>query len=312
MTTTMVFIHGRGQEFKNPDELRRTWLAGLTAGLIRAGRPGGVLDTIPLAFPFYGNVLYGLTADLARDPLELESIPGGADEPAPLHPYLPKDVGSLEQHLLYDMTRAAGAGPQAGPGGGIELEGMDQVLAEAGRRTLSWNVTRQALLALARHTHVDQDYVSEHLRDVAVYLTRGRERILTTVREGIPATGSLVLVSHSLGTVVACDLLEDTGIRERTTLWVTAGSPLGLEAVQRNLLRPGPHAMSIDWLTAYDPQDIVALGHPLPTGSHPPGQPAWGDVQNTAVNNGDKPHAIDRYLAHPDVAQRIGTAATRL
>jgi hypothetical protein len=310
MSTTMVFIHGRGQEFKNPEDLRRTWLAGLTAGLVRAGEPGGALDAIPLVLPFYGNVLYGITADLARDPLELESMPDGPDEAAPLHPYLPKDVGNLEQHLLYDMTRAAGTPRQAVPMGATELKDVDQLLAEVGRRALSWSVTRQALLALARHTHVDQEYVSEHLRDVAVYLTRGRQQVLATVREGIPATGSLVLVSHSLGTVVACDLLEDTGIRERTTLWVTAGSPLGLEAVQSNLSHPGPHALGVDWLTAYDPQDIVALGHALPTGTAHPGQAGWGDLQNTAVDNGDKPHAIDRYLAHPDVAQRIGKAAT--
>ncbi|MEV6482506.1 hypothetical protein [Streptomyces sp. NPDC051576] len=308
MSTTMLFIHGRGQEFKDPEELRRTWLAGLTAGLIRAGLSGGALDRIPLVLPFYGNVLYGITADLARDPLELESMPDGPDEPAPLHPYLPKDVGDLEQNLLYDMTRESGTASRAGRRGQTDLEGMDQLLAEAGRRTLSWNVTRQALLALARHTPFDQSYISEHLRDVAVYLKRGREQVLAVVRESVPATGSLVIVSHSLGTVVACDLLEDKDIRERTTLWVTAGSPLGLEAVQRNLRHPGPHAMGVDWLTAHDPEDIVALGHPLPTGSASPGRPAWGDVQNIAVDNGDKPHAIDRYLAHPDVARRIGRA----
>jgi hypothetical protein len=131
MSTTMVFIHGRGQEFKNPEDLRRTWLAGLTAGLVRAGEPGGALDAIPLVLPFYGNVLYGITADLARDPLELESMPDGPDEAAPLHPYLPKDVGNLEQHLLYDMTGAAGTPRQAVPMGATELKDVDQLLAEA-------------------------------------------------------------------------------------------------------------------------------------------------------------------------------------
>ena len=33
--------------------------------------------------------------------------------------------------------------------------------------------------------------------------------------------------THSLGTVVGRDLLVDEGLRRRTRLWVTAGSPLG-------------------------------------------------------------------------------------
>ena len=71
-----------------------------------------------------------------------------------------------------------------------------------------------------------------------------------------------MLVSHSLGTVVAFDLLDDPELRQRTRLWVTAGSPLGLEAVQRNLLSKGTHDPGLQWLSCYDVNDVVALGHP--------------------------------------------------
>lgn len=36
MTATMVFVHGRGQEFKGPAALVRTWQADLAAGLVKA------------------------------------------------------------------------------------------------------------------------------------------------------------------------------------------------------------------------------------------------------------------------------------
>jgi len=120
----------------------------------------------------------------------------------------------------------------------------------------------------------------------------------------MPAAGPVVLVTHSLGTVVGRDLLDDAKLRKRTLMWVTAGSPLGLDAVQKNLLAPGVRNPGVRWLTAYDVHDIVALGHPL--------GPAWGPLlRNVQVDNGDSPHSIERYLGHPEVAGPVGTAFKR-
>ena len=35
---TLVFVHGRGQQGREPDALRRRWAAGLNKGLTGAGR----------------------------------------------------------------------------------------------------------------------------------------------------------------------------------------------------------------------------------------------------------------------------------
>ena len=129
----------------------------------------------------------------------------------------------------------------------------------------------------------------------------GRSQVLDLVREAIPAGVPVVLVSHSLGTVVARDLLNDATLRDRVMLWVTAGSPLGLDAVQKNLLTPGARNPGVSWVSAYDVHDIVALGHPL--------LPSWGPpLVDVKVDNGDSPHSIERYLSHPEVAGPIGTA----
>jgi hypothetical protein len=282
MTVTMVFIHGRGQEFKIPAELVRNWQAGLAAGLIKAGMPS--LADVPVVFPFYGNLLYQITAQVAQDPIQLEMLPAGRDEAGPFHPYLPEDIGGLERELLTNMAGAMGA-----PTG--EEERLDRVL--------SWGAARAALTWIAGHTRVDQAIVTEHLRDVAVYLTRARSQVLDLVKAAIPPEVPIIIVSHSLGTVVARDLLDDTPLRERVTLWVTAGSPLGLDAVQENLLAKGAHNPGVDWLSAYDVNDIVALGHPL--------LPTWGSpLRDVEVDNGDSPHSIERYLGHPEVAGPIG------
>jgi hypothetical protein len=284
MTVTMVFVHRRGQEFKDPAVLVRTWQAGLAAGLIKAGM--APLSDAPVVFPYYANLLYRITAHVARDPIELETLPAGPDDAGPFHPYLPDDAGRLERELLTDMAAAAGRGEE-------EVLGLDRVL--------SWSAARDTLTWIARHTRIDQAIITDYLRDVAVCLTRARSRVLDLVREAIPPAGPIVLVSHSLGTVVAHDLLDDAQIRDRATFWVTAGSPLGLDAVQKNLLTHGARNPGVPWLSAFDVHDIVALGHPL--------LPAWGPpLRDVGVDNGDNPHSIERYLNHPEVAGPLGTA----
>lgn len=287
MNATMVFIHGRGQEFKDPAVLARDWQAALAAGLTKAGLPQ--LAGLPLIFPYYANLLYQITAQLAQDPIQLEGLPAGPDEAGPLHPYLPEDIGSLERELVTNMAAAAGA-PAS------QEESLDRIL--------SWGAARDALTWIAVHTRVDQAIITDQLRDVAIYLTRARSQILDLVRKAIPPAVPIVVVSHSLGTVVARDLLDDVQLRERATFWVTAGSPLGLDAVQKNLLTPGPHNPGVNWLTAYDVHDIVALGHPL--------RPTWGSpLQDIEVDNGASPHSIERYLGHAEVAGAIGAVAVK-
>ena len=286
MTVTMVFVHGRGQEFQDPAVLARSWQASLAAGLIKAGMAS--LADAPTVFPYYGNLLYQITAQVARDPIELEAMPAGPDEPGPFHPYLPEDGGRLEREVLADMATVAR--PTAAE---EEAFGLDRVL--------SWGAARDTLTWIARNTRVDQAIITDYLRDVAVYLTRARSQVLDLVREAIPPGVPVVLVSHSLGTVVARDLLDDAQLRDRVMLWVTAGSPLGLDAVQKNLLTKGAHNPGVSWVSAYDVHDIVALGHPL--------LPAWGPpLRDVKVDNGDSPHSIERYLNHPEVAGPIGTA----
>jgi hypothetical protein len=277
MTTTIVFLHGRGQEGKNPADLERTWRAGLAAGLVKAGAPP--IGAVPSVFPFYGDLLYRITAEIGvrGEPVDLESLP--------LHPELPDDTTATENEMLREMAAAKG-----------------QVDEESWSDLLSSKLARRALEFLARRTRLDQEIIKAQVKDVAVYLTKARDAVLGTVTAALPPDGPLVLVSHSLGTVVARDLLSDAGLRDRTRLWVTAGSPLGLDAVQRNLLTKGAVNPGVPWLTCWDVNDVVAIGHPL--------RPTWRDpLEEREVENSDAPHSIERYLGHPDVARTIGAAA---
>jgi hypothetical protein len=292
----MVFIHGRGQEFKNPSTLMTSWRSGLAAGLVKAGRPS--LDDVRTVLPFYGNVLYQVTTDLERNssPVHLEAMPADVDQPGPLHPALSKEVGAVERELMTDLAGEAHA----------PLVREEGIFPKGVQRVLSWGAVRNALVWVAKNAGVDREVIKSQLKDVAVYLAGAgaRDQVLAAVQAGIPADGTVLLVTHSLGTVVGCDLLNDAAIRQRTVAWVTLGSPLGLPTVQRNLKTKGPHhPENINWQTGYDTNDVVALGHPL--------QPTWGNpLADVQVKNSDAPHDIERYLSHPEVADFIYRAAT--
>lgn len=285
MSATVILLHGRSQEFRDVEELKQSWLDGLDIGLRSARLPSVRRDDVVM--PFYGNELYRVTATSATAPIWLE---GALDQPGPFHPNLPAEVGRLERLLLGDQARAAGVPV-------LQQEGFEAIL--------SWGLARQVLDSLSRRTRVDQAVITEHLRDVAVYLTVGRDAVLASVRRDLPTDGELIWVTHSLGTVVARDLLVDEKLRGRTILWVTAGSPLGIDAVRKNLLPGGAENPGVTWVSTYDVNDIVALGHPL--------GPKWGspEVVDVEVENDAEPHSITRYLAHATVAEHIGRAVAR-
>jgi pimeloyl-ACP methyl ester carboxylesterase len=146
-----------------------------------------------------------------------------------------------------------------------------------------------------------------------------RETVLKVVMDDLnrklPNGGELVVVGHSLGSVVAYDLLTALPGTYRVRQFITAGSPLGMPVVQRHLLGAdgGPKAAvpaavprrSNGWLNAYDVLDFVALLHPL-AGEFAETVP--GQVTDERTHNATGPHSISDYLADPDVAGPIGRA----
>ncbi|AQZ70865.1 serine protease [[Actinomadura] parvosata subsp. kistnae] len=276
----VVFLHGRGQEEGVPEVLRRNWAAGLNGGLTRAGLP--TIEPADVCFPYYAHRLLQ-----AMRPVEaLPHPPHGAVEAvAPA----PGSTRRLYEQLIVEAAGRAGL-PGAGPG---SAEG----LGDSVRRGLNW---------LADTTDLDRLFIAAVFADVAAYLDdQGvREAVVDCVLGEMPQTGRLVLVSHSLGTVVAMDLLTRLDPAVEVELLVTAGSPLGLDGVHRRLLTGGPRRPGrvTRWFNAWCPIDPVALGCPLGD--------RWTDgPEEVAVANPvGQAHDIDEYLAHPEVAQPIGAA----
>lgn len=283
----LVFLHGRSQEGKDPEKLRRDWAAGLNQGLVRAGLPP--VDPADTWFPYYGD-------RLAQSLMAREAVPRfveattvtAAEAAAPASP----TARAVYEEIVGEAARKAGL-PREGQLA-MERIGLGDIVG-ALQGQLSWLAARSELDALA---------IALVFRDVAAYLDdrRIRDEVLDCVLDTMPDSGDVVLVSHSLGTVVALDLVTRLSAGVNLVHLTTAGSPLGLDSVYSRLLIGGPKRPEkvADWLNAWCPTDAVTIGCPLGDD--------WSDgLADLAVLNArDRAHSIEEYLSHAEVARVIG------
>lgn len=281
----VVFLHGRGQEGHDPVQLRAAWAGGLARGLA-IGRQAP-LDATAVWFPFYGDTL---VAALDR-PERADAAVSGSCAAEALAP-VEASTRAVYAELIDQAAARAGMPPEERRA--AQEAGFLGGLVAALQGPLSWLADRSGLDDLA---------IAALFHDVAAYLDRDpvRSAVLDAVSADLPVDGELVLVSHSLGTVVAMDLLTQLPDRVDVPLLVTAGSPLGLDAVQKRLLAGGPVRPQRvgTWVNAWAAADAVAIGCPL--------NDTWPAVQDVRTSNPkDRAHDIAEYLADRAVAEMIG------
>jgi hypothetical protein len=280
----LVLVHGINQQRKNPDAL----------GL---GRPGALAD-VPVSMPFYGDALFEAAKSGAAG-----AIAQGAS---------PEDDRSLAQFLsegLDEQAAALGISPAE-----ITTE-QERVSSEAGMGIAvdqGFPMSRRinALVSLIERLSPFRGDLAVRLLDQAhAYLKKLRATVAVDalVRPHLEG-GPMVLVTHSLGTVVSFKLLRllaAAGHPVRVPLYVTLGSPLTLSTVRRALGPSFATPAGIDrWINSRDPDDVVSLNRDL---AAPPFSP---NIENIAdfENPGADAHAIPGYLSHPPVAQAIARA----
>jgi endonuclease G, mitochondrial len=283
---TLVFVHGRGQQGRQPDALRQRWAAGLNKGLTEAGRDP--LDTAAIdaiRFPFYGDVLWAQVVQARAAVPDVAAL----DTVQQVDPGLPDAVNRRQLAVLQAMARELG------------LQPAEEPAAMFGAPT--WWLLRGLLAWVANHSGVDEAVIRDFLRDVSAYLELPgcRAAVQEVVRPALLADPDGVLVGHSLGGVVCAELLAEEEVRARVGLFVAVGAPLGLDAVTEGMRPRGSARPTSPWVNVYDSRDWVALGSPL--------RQVGGLREQLAVANPRSyEHSIEHYLAHPQVATTIADA----
>lgn len=93
-----------------------------------------------------------------------------------------------------------------------------------------------------------------------------RRAVLARVVAALPPDGEVILLGHSLGSLVAIDLLEHLPPGLDVRLLLTSGSPAGLRAMHAGsgrLLRDFPYAAVQSWVNVSSRGDPVVAGRGL-------------------------------------------------
>ena len=276
----LIFVHGRDQEGKDCEALKRTWQAALDSGLDAAGLPA--VKQHEVAFPYYADALASMVAEIRSPRSGAILTKGGEPQDDPFDSY--------EVELLQELL--ADSAPADGPGLAVEKGLQNSTLAHALGRAADRSWFGPGVLTMMT-------------RDVSIYLNNPvvAKRVDDFVAPVI-GTEPCVVVAHSLGSVVAYRVLRQLGANAQVRLLVTVGSPLGLNTVRKKLSPPArtfPGGVK-SWVNAYDPTDIVSL-HPLDETTWPV-SPAIANI-STVKNHMDNRHGISGYLDDPDVAHAV-------
>jgi hypothetical protein len=154
-------------------------------------------------------------------------------------------------------------------------------------------------------TRIFEQLVEVTFQDVHAYFFRGyAERMRAVVRDALVGIDEpFVVVAHSLGTIIAYDVLrEEAGRRYDIPLLVTVGSPLAVQEIQDLVTHPLEVPTGVRaWLNASDFRDVVALDHDIRPEYAPPERCTDVMVTNSSANH----HGIREYLSAPAVRDPI-------
>ncbi|BAM92700.1 hypothetical protein S58_67330 [Bradyrhizobium oligotrophicum S58] len=277
----LVLVHGINQEGKSEQIIKEEWLGALEQAL---GRPGR-FDRASVRAPFYGDDLARLTdggtlgqaiaQGVAEDDEERAFITAGLQQMA-------LDAGLTDDQISTQQTVEQGFPHDRRFIAIVRLlEGLSPFHGEIALRVL-----KQA------YTYLKQPHATA---------------AVDAIVEPVLREGPCVVVAHSLGTVVTFKLLRKLAAETspvHVPLFLTIGSPLAIVAVQTALKKPRAVPGGVArWFNGLDPNDFVTLGRALTAETF-----AAGIDNRTDIDNGDDPHASQRYLKDSAVSAAVDAA----
>lgn len=281
----IVFVHGRDQQGIDPDALKAQWIEALLRGANSLGRQ--LPDPLNISFPYYADVLDKYSRGI---PTTAEVQARGDDQ---------TDQGFLafEASVADEMRQGAG----------ISDKSIDDLYGSnpQARGPENWRWVQAIVRAIDKYGFgMSSDTIETFMRDVYLYTNHGgvRNQIDHIVNSRLTEEPTIV-IGHSLGSVVAYNVLRTDTRPLKVPLFVTVGCPLAIRAIRSQLVPisfPKPPVEA--WNNAFDTRDIVAL-YPLDAANFPVSPPVTN--YNQVKNNTKNRHGIVGYLDDPTVARWI-------
>jgi predicted alpha/beta hydrolase family esterase len=300
----VTFIHGISN--KPPqDKLLEIWLATLE-GSSRAGDEGIDLGAIGItsSLVYWADVLYDQplkdqALESAGDLESNEAVAARQGEDVDMS--WRENLGGEEKEVVDGLAVKLSFDALVNDTFTPPASGADKQLE---RIPIPWFIKRRLMKEFLRDVHHYLFNYKFSPRTGVEYLVQDeiRDRMLAALREGASKPGPHIVVSHSMGTVIAYDCLKRVAGCPKIDGFMTVGSPLGIDEVQ-DKLKPEwtredgfpSEKLAGHWINVYDKLDPV-------TGFD-------GDIDNdfkqqgNAVvevineqNWGDWRHSITKYL----------------
>ena len=285
----VLMVHGIAQGGRKAQDLEKIWVETLQEGFAAAGQSWP--SKLQFDFPYYGDTLDAFVAK-ARLPTPAGVVAKGPGQNLEFEKFLQSALDQLQQSGdISDQDVRSHMDPAVSQEKGIQNWGWVQAIARVidNRLTPASNFT-----------------IETFLREVYLYISR-REvtdalNALVTAKLTSEPT---IIIGHSLGSVVAYNVIKSQRHALDLRQFITVGSPLGLRAVSSKLGVVENIANPASWYNAYDERDIVAL-NPL-DGKWFPVRPKI--VNHSGVdNNTDNRHGIIGYLNDAKVGAKVAAA----
>lgn len=291
----IVFIHGVNQQRFTAESLAQQWYDIFQRGLAQSGM-NPELNLHALHFPYYADLLdQHLNTELES---LLEAIPLLTPEQLPSHRHNSMMGSALKLASLEPKTPL-----------------LDQLQSwlelPLSQRMFIWShlakdhIYKEMVMLLSRFPKLHESVIQRYIVEAYYYLANPtfmqlvHHRILSLFQPN----QDYIVVAHSLGSVVALNVLQLLAPNIRIHRFITLASPLAFPVIQQKLQQPlhKPNCLQGEWHNFIAEHDYLA-SYAL----QPPFFNMTTPIQNTAIHTfADKPHEIIGYLQHPLVVKCI-------
>ncbi len=284
----VLMIHGIGQETSTKDELLQKWTESIHSSQL------GLLDGALVEMAYYGTTLADWTNGKTKNAVGM-----GVESTV-------VDVGDIDELKFLSAVMEEFASDH-----GIEEAEIEASIETAENDVVPMdNFIARRLVGLLRVVEkispAKGSLLLRIIRQGYTYLSSpGAAEAVDSIVRPLLQRSPQVLITHSLGTVIAFKLLremESNGTEVQIPLLITMGSPLGLDALKAKLGAPRRKPAFVEqWMNFYDPSDFVALGKPLNKDNFASNIDNDGTVDNKTFNA----HGIVGYLPHKGVIDTL-------
>ncbi len=298
----IIMVHGINQSDKDPETLKKIWIDAFLEGIFQAQIPD-VLGTAKFELVFYGD----LVKKYMRKPVSYKSL---LDlQTRGLHAFLENtsELCANEQQVLINIAEQIADDASVGHQELLSIEAISANLKTILSPAALTDRFAKAIVKITSHYEKLHTWVLKLFAKEAnlflhneQYRTEIRNLLLSKIQE--ETDEEIVLVGHSLGSVVCFDALQHLENPFKIARFVSLGSPLGIPIFYNFFPhRYRPEALIGEWINFYAADDFVSAF----LLSNPPYE-VCPEIKNLKANTQYfQPHHIVSYLDDVQVGKTI-------